>query len=202
MQNKHILFLLIFGILMVSCDSFVNEQETLTRRELPDNGTFTALLNGEPWEGRPRAGFVITTEGDTLLQVFSIRYDSLLYPFNDGIHFTVNYSELIHDYSVISQPEIGKTYYALSFFGELSGDVSFANYFPVEHPGNHFNVEVGYDSLGVQRARGTFAMKIVVQSGLSYEANQLRQQPDTVYITNGTFDVIMETEIVDNRPIE
>lgn len=202
MQKKHLLFLFFFGVLMVSCDSFVNEQETLTRRELADNGTFTALLNEELWEGRPRAGFVITTEGDTVLQVFATRYDSLLYPFNDGIIFNSQYSKFIYDYPVIQERLNNGSFLIGGFFSELSGDVSFANYYPVEHPNNHFSVEVGYDSLGVQRAYGTFAMKIVVEPGLSYEANQLRQQPDTVYITDGKFDVIMETEIVDNRPIE
>lgn len=77
-------------------------------------------------------------------------------------------------------------------FAEIDGDATIAHYKPIEDSLNYLNLKVEKaDELSI--TIGTFAMKLVVDPAYNSEHNnKYRQHPDTVYITNGEFKVIIE----------
>jgi hypothetical protein len=194
MQKKHLLFLFFFGSLMVSCDSFVNEQETLTHRELPDTGTFTAIVNGENWIGHPRGTNIIYNESDTLLSISANQVDSLSNWYYYNIGFTVLYSKNKTEYSIKRESINNNQLRTGARVSESHADISISSYYNLESPDDYFRVQIVYDSLGVRRATGTFALTVVIDP--KYLTQTLRRQADTLYIKNGKFDVIMEDDYI------
>ncbi len=166
----------------------------ITEKEAPPEfeSYFRAEINGDAWSGdAPRAGFTYI-EQDTLFQVFASRYDTLLFPYRDKLSIGVYLEKKKNEYSVILESnKHNKMTGAL--YSELDGDAVIAWYYPEQASVNSFTVEFGTDEEGREFAKGTFAMKVVVDPNYDKpNNNQYRQRPDTVLITNGTYKVLLE----------
>ncbi len=153
---------------------------------------FKTKINGEIWSGdKPRAAFTYI-EGDTLFQVFASKYDNELYPYNDNLGFSFFYENKKEVYSVLRKlQKHGKSTGAL--YLEKDGDAVIAWYYPIEDDINTFTVEIKTDEHGRRYAKGTFALKVVIDPDYDRpNNNKYRQQPDTVLITNGKYKVLLE----------
>lgn len=181
------LFFLLLIMLASGCKLF-NSEKKETEPEVEQY--FHAEINGQPWSGEPRAAFTFT-ETDTILQVFATRFDSVKYPYNNHISFTLDYDPENTVYEVVRKYEnswiFGGAYY------ENDGDARIAVYEPIPTDSSYFTVKIKKIENGSELVTGAFAMTVVVDP--DYDTaynNQYRQQPDTVRITNGEFRVLLE----------
>lgn len=166
----------------------------VTENEIPPEfeSYFKAEINGESWSGdSPRAAFTFI-ETDTLFQVFTSKYDSLLYPYQDKIGFSFFKTKEKSEYSVLLEMDKHERITG-SYYVEKDGDAVIAWYYPVDDSVNSFTVEFKTDEYERSYAEGAFALKVVVDPDYDRpNNNQYRQQPDTVLITNGEYKVLLE----------
>lgn len=170
--------------LIISCGVTESEEQEIEEY-------FKAHINGEPWAGGDPRAVLTLIETDTLFQIFASEYDSLIWPYNEHISLSMNFSKDITEYP-IPKTEMNEWRTVGGMFTEIDGDAVIARYHPIEDSVNKLYVTVEEEG-GKKITTGSFAMKVVVDSTYNnVHNNKYRLHPDTLLITNGEFKVVVE----------
>ena len=176
----------IVGILSSGCSIIENEQPKKFESYLK------AEINGKLWKGDVSRAVISNVGGLEWLNLYSTEFDSMSYPYNTQISFTANFDFSKKEYKVVrEQEENGRT--SGGMLREMDGDAVIALYDPVFNELNHLSINLGIDEDHGRYVTGSFSMQVVVWDEYDYdENNNYRKQPDTVYITNGKYKVLLE----------
>ncbi|MTI86365.1 MAG: hypothetical protein FH748_00195 [Balneolaceae bacterium] len=189
---RNIPFTVITIFILAGCNLFSPKEQ-----EKSFEPTFTAEINGEPFDGSLFEGFaraVISTQGEHhLLSIRGVEFSEELPSYNEIMGVSVLYEEGRQKYktrvdSVMYDEENymtdGGSYY------EKDGDVTISTYKAFEDEEGFVTVEMEEQDNGETVVSGTFEMRVIVD--YRDDPYSQRADQDTLYITNGEYRLLLD----------
>ncbi|XWN36166.1 MAG: hypothetical protein ROO71_09380 [Balneola sp.] len=150
-----------------------------------DDGFIKATVNGEEFVSIGSYCFLSNVGDVEVLNLFGTE-DSLIYPFQSYLSFTLAYDTIKTAYNIMEKiPHTGAS------FREIDFDVTIARYEPIVFEGDSGFVELFHDRNEKNEwiIRGTFSGTFLIDR--NPRADHLRSYSDTVEVRNGTFERIV-----------
>lgn len=181
---------LLGGLIMLCAGCLVTGEDPPSLPEL-DDGYIRATINGKEFEGYANT-FISKVYDFDRLSLYGAE-DSLIYPYQSRLSFSLAYDTTQSIYNIIRKDESNNRPSG-GAFREIDYDVTIATYRPIVYEGDSGYVELYHDrnEEGEWIIRGTFSATFLVD--INPRAEHLRSYSDTVKVRNGTFKGLVRDE--------